>query len=191
MAQFGSAPAWGAGGRGFESRQPDHRCKSTSYAETIDSVRTIVRTNPGKSSDVHCRLSASRINHGTGFLAECHTLNLPASSVLSLWLARRIQGISGLNCGACFRNKTKCVPRSVVVVLSARAVSLPIGETGPGGLISGVGMGAHLWRSPPRKFGKSGTTPGIIGKRVVSLPDGGKDRGTYFARREYPPSVLP
>lgn len=24
VAQSGSAPAWGAGGRGFESRQPDH-----------------------------------------------------------------------------------------------------------------------------------------------------------------------
>ena len=27
VAQSGSAPAWGAGGRGFESRQPDHFVK--------------------------------------------------------------------------------------------------------------------------------------------------------------------
>ena len=27
VAQSGSAPAWGAGGRGFESRQPDHLVK--------------------------------------------------------------------------------------------------------------------------------------------------------------------
>jgi hypothetical protein len=60
VAQSGSVPALGAGGRGFKSRRPDHEYQGAVIMSTASFFLSFTNypNHPGDSEDYFCKISA-------------------------------------------------------------------------------------------------------------------------------------
>ena len=80
VAQSGSAPVWGTGGRRFKSGRPDHFCRTKAGPERL------VRPGPDRSSDRSFRLSGielrSAVSHSLGLVGF---LLLPGRPEVAAW----------------------------------------------------------------------------------------------------------
>ena len=63
VAQFGSAPLWGSGGRGFKSRRSDHL--SSSFTRDLKSLYELIPTAMNVKEEKKAKIAIVRLETST------------------------------------------------------------------------------------------------------------------------------